>query len=76
MNVNQKKHYLILGGFTGFLLTFILGALNQKEPLLNMLHATIGCIVGTILTRILLFVIYLHENTDDGVQTKDDNKDS
>ena len=65
MNIEVKKHYLILGGFVGFLLTFILGIFSQKEPLTNMLHATLGCIVGTLLTQTLLFVIYLHKNSEE-----------
>ena len=65
MNVDLKKHYLILGGIVGFLLTFILGIVTQKEPLINMLHATLGCIVGALLTQLLLFVIYLHKSDDE-----------
>ena len=67
MNVDLKKHYLILGGFVGFLLTFILGIVTQKEPLINMLHATLGCIVGALLTQLLLFVIYLHKSDDEKI---------
>lgn len=65
MNVDLKKHYLILGGFVGFLLTFILGIITQKEPIINMLHATLGCIVGALLTQLLLFVIYLHKTDEE-----------
>ena len=76
MNIEVKKHYLILGGFVGFLLTFILGIFFQKEPLTNMLHATLGCIVGTLLTQMLLFVIYLHKSSEDEHQpnTQSDSK--
>jgi|GEM_PF-3021169 hypothetical protein len=65
MNVDLKKHYLILGGFVGFLLTFVLGIVTQKEPIVNMLHATLGCIVGALLTQLLLFVIYLHKSDEE-----------
>ena len=61
MSTNAKKYYLVLGGFVGFLLTFILGILTQKDPLTNMLHATISCVVGTMLMNVLFFVIYLHD---------------
>jgi len=76
MNIEIKKHYLILGGFVGFLLTFILGIFFQKEPLVNMMHATLGCIVGTLLTQMLLFVIYLHRSGDEEHLSKSqsDNK--
>ena len=79
MDINFKKYYLILGGFIGFLFTFILGVFTAKEPLTNMLHASFGCIVGAVLMQILLFVIYLHgsreeENTKQKPQSIDNKK--
>lgn len=71
MNVDSKKHYLILGGFVGFLLTFILGIMTQKEPIVNILHATFGCIVGTLLMQLLLFVIYLHKSDEEKISKVD-----
>ena len=42
---------MLIGGFTGFALTFAAGMLASNEPCSVLLTAGIGCIVGAFLMR-------------------------
>lgn len=66
MTTETQKLCLLLGGFIGFILTFCIGIYTHQELLYNLLHATIGCIVGTVLIKLLLFIVQIHQTKPKG----------
>jgi hypothetical protein len=60
MNRDFQKYFLILGGFIGFCSTLVVGIYGAQEPLINLLHATGGCVAGFFATKLLIFVMRLH----------------
>lgn len=60
MNGIVQKYFLIVGGFWGFTLTLIVGFLAKNEMVIVLQNASVGCIVGAFLGKLLQWVIEIH----------------
>ena len=45
------QFFTLIGGFVGFLLTFVVSLLAGKDLAESVFNATIGCVVGALLFR-------------------------
>jgi hypothetical protein len=61
------KYFLLLGGFTGFLLGFTASLLAGNQPANALLTGALGCVIGAILLRglhvILMICLRSHVGT-------------
>ncbi|HCJ12051.1 MAG: hypothetical protein A2Y14_02040 [Verrucomicrobia bacterium GWF2_51_19] len=53
-----NKYFLVLGGFLGFILTFIVSFSVDNDIVTVVRNSTIGCIVGAVLTRFLEMIFW------------------
>ena len=51
------QYFTLIGGFTGFVLAFLVSLLANKNLEASLFNATIGCILTALLFRIFRFVI-------------------
>jgi phosphotransferase system glucose/maltose/N-acetylglucosamine-specific IIC component len=51
------QYFTLIGGFTGFVLAFLVSLLANKNLEASVFNATIGCILTALLFRVFRFVI-------------------
>lgn len=72
MYTEIQKHYRLLGGSFGFLLTFLWGVFFQKPSLMNIGWAVLGYVIGVLVSQ-LLIIAWFHffkEGTEDYTHKK------
>lgn len=50
------QYFTLIGGFLGFVLTFVVSLLSQKDLSTSVFNATIGCVVTGFLFRGFRFI--------------------
>ena len=60
LEVDLQKHFLIIGGAIGFILTFFVGIYADNEIAIVLQNASIGCLVCAILAKFIHWVIIIH----------------
>lgn len=51
------QYFTLIGGFTGFVLTFLVSLVAGKNLEDTVFNATIGCVITALLFRLFRFVI-------------------
>lgn len=51
------QYFTLIGGFTGFVLTFLVSLVAGKNVEDTVFNATIGCVITALLFRLFRFVI-------------------
>lgn len=54
MSTETQKHYRLLGGSFGFLITFLWGVFIQRHSLINMVWSILGYIIGVLASQLLI----------------------
>jgi len=55
--MTSAKMFVTLGGFTGFLIAFLSGLTAGSDLSLVLRDASVGCVVGALLMRLLFTVL-------------------